>query len=118
MKYIRQFLIILFISFLGEVLHALIPLPVPAGIYGFVLLFVSLLTGILKLDQVKDTGAFLIEVMPLMFIPSAVGLMVSWVNFKDKILFYLIITLLSTVLVFGVSGLVTQALMKGGKKHA
>ena len=31
MKYIKQFSIILLISFLGEALHALLPLPIPAG---------------------------------------------------------------------------------------
>lgn len=39
MKFISQFGVILALSFLGEVLHRWIPLPVPASIYGIVLLF-------------------------------------------------------------------------------
>ena len=75
MKYIKQFLIILLISFIGEGLNYLIPAPIPASIYGMVILFVCLCTKIIKLDDVKDTGLFLIEIMPLMFIPAGVGLM-------------------------------------------
>ncbi len=78
MKYLKQFLIILVISFIGEVLKALLPLPVPASIYGMVILFVCLVTGVIRLDAVKETGRFLIEIMPVMFIPAGVGLMSSW----------------------------------------
>ena len=70
MKYLRQFLLILFISFLGELLKYFLPLPIPASIYGMVILFIGLLSGIIKLDAVKDVGKFLIEIMPVMFIPA------------------------------------------------
>ena len=78
MKYLKQFLIILVISLAGEILKALLPLPVPASIYGMVLLFAGLVSGIIKLDAVKETGKFLIEITPVMFIPAGVGLMSSW----------------------------------------
>ena len=78
MKYLRQFMIILLVSFVGELLKYAIPLPVPASIYGLVILFILLETGVLKLEAVKDTAIFLIEIMPLMFIPAGVGLMESW----------------------------------------
>ena len=77
MKYLKQFGMILFISFLGEILRAVIPLPIPASIYGLVLMLTALLTGILPLEKVRDTGKFLIGMMPLMFIPAAVGLLDS-----------------------------------------
>ena len=75
MKYIRQFLWILLFSFAGELLKYVIPLPVPASIYGLLLLLLALVTGILRLESVKETSKFLIEIMPLMFIPAAVGLL-------------------------------------------
>ena len=78
MKYIRQFLWILLFSFAGELLKFVIPLPVPASIYGLLLLLLALVTGILRLESVKETSKFLIEIMPLMFIPAAVGLLESW----------------------------------------
>lgn len=62
----------------GELLSALVPLPIPAGVYGLVLMLVLLLTGALKLEQVEQTALYLVEIMPVMFIPAAVGLVECW----------------------------------------
>lgn len=112
MKYIKQLLIILFISFIGEVLKYLIPLPVPASIYGLVLLLAALLTGVLKLEKIKDVSGFLIEIMPLMFIPAAVGLMDSWSSLGGILVQVVITVVVSTILVMGVSGMVTQWIIR------
>ena len=117
MKYLRQFMIILLVSFVGELLKYVIPLPVPASIYGLVILFILLETGILKLDAVKETSVFLIEIMPLMFIPAGVGLMESWGELKAVLVPVLVITLVSTIVVMVVSGRVTQAVIRLEKKH-
>ena len=77
MRYLKQFTIILFVSFLGETLHYLIPLPVPASIYGLLLMLAALCTGVIKLASVREAGKFLIDIMPVMFIPAAVGLLDS-----------------------------------------
>lgn len=117
MKYVRQFLLILAVTFLGEIIKALVPLPIPAGIYGLILLFAALMTGVVKLPQVKETADFLIEIMPLMFIPAAVGLLDTWEVLKPVCGKIIVITVVSTVLVMGISGLITQLIMrKGGKK--
>ena len=52
MKYVKQFLIILLISALGEGLYAILPLPIPASVYGVILMLAALISGILKLEQV------------------------------------------------------------------
>lgn len=116
MKYLKQFGIILILSFAGELLNLLIPLPIPASIWGFALMFVCLQTGFLKLDYVKDTAIFLIEIMPLMFIPAAVGLMESWGIIRAKIIPYLVITVLSTFLVMAAAGKITQAVIRRDRK--
>ena len=112
MKYLRQFMIILLVSFVGELLKYAIPLPVPASIYGLVILFILLETGVLKLDAVKDTAIFLIEIMPLMFIPAGVGLIESWGDLNSMLVEVTVITVVSTVLVMGVSGKVTELVLK------
>ena len=61
MKYIKQFGIILAVTFAGEVLKYMIPLPVPASIYGLLLLFLLLTFRLVKLEQVKEAGLFLIR---------------------------------------------------------
>lgn len=110
MKYLRQFSVILMISLIGEVLHSLIPLPVPASIYGLAILFTALSGGFLSLDKVKETGYFLIEIMPLMFIPAAVGLLGAYHVLMPVLLPYAVITLVSTLLVMLVAGRVTQSM--------
>ena len=111
MKYIRQFLIILFISFLGEVLKYLLPLPIPASIYGLALLFAALMLGIIKLESVKETGTFLIDIMPLLFIPAGVGLLDAWGVLHPVLLPVVLITCISTIVVMGVSGKITQCMI-------
>lgn len=108
MKYLKQFLIILAISLLGEVLKELLPLPIPASIYGMVFLFILLLTGVIKLDQVKDAGKFLIEIMPVMFIPAGVGLMSSWNVLKPVLVPVSVITVITIITVMGATGIVSQ----------
>ncbi|MBR3538441.1 MAG: CidA/LrgA family protein [Eubacterium sp.] len=116
MKYLKQFLIILAISFAGETLYHLIPLPIPASIYGILILFTLLETKLLPLSAVKETGKFLIEIMPVMFIPAAVGLLESWSILKASWVSYAVITVCTTFLVMLVSGHVTQAVMRLGRR--
>lgn len=116
MKYIKQFCIILAVSFIGEILGRVIPFPIPASIYGLLLMLLCLMTGLIKLEKVKDTAMFLIEIMPLMFIPASVGLIDSFGVLKPILWQLIVITLTSTVLVMAVSGRVTQAIIRRGKR--
>lgn len=118
MKFLRQFMIILLISFLGEVLKMFIPLPIPASVYGLVLMLICLMTGILKTTQVKDAAFFLIEIMPVMFIPAAAGLIDSWSVLKPLLLPIMVITIVITVLVMVVTGRIAQMIaQKRGIKN-
>lgn len=116
MKFLKQFLIILLVSFLGEVLHAVIPLPVPASVYGLVLMLAALCTGILKIGQVKGAAEFLIEIMPVMFIPAGVGLLNSWQVLRPVWVPVLVITVLTTIIVMVVTGEVTQKIIRRERK--
>ena len=116
MKHLRQFLIILLFSFLGEGLNALLPLPVPASIYGLVLLFAALELGIIKLSAVEDAGKFLIEIMPVMFIPAGAGLVESWSALKPICVQVVVIMFVSTIVVMVISGRVTQFVIRRNRK--
>lgn len=116
MKYLRQFLIILSISFIGELLNMILPLPVPASIYGMVILFVCLVTGFLRLEDVKEAGNFLIEIMPVMFIPAGVGLMASWGVLSTMLVPVAIITVAAIVTVMAVTGRVAQFVIRRDNK--
>lgn len=115
MKYLKQFLIILAISLIGELLKALLPLPIPASIYGMVILFISLLTGLIKLSAVRDAGMFLIEIMPVMFIPAGVALMSSWNVLSPMLIPVAIITVVVLIAVMAVSGRISQRIIKADK---
>ena len=116
MKYLKQFTLSLAYALMGEILHTVLPFPIPASIYGIALLFLSLEFHIIKLDKVKDAGKFLIEIMPIMFIPSSVGLMDSWGLIKTSVLPYITIPIVSTILVMGVSAWITQLMIRLDKK--
>ena len=108
MNYIKQFEIILAISLIGELMNRLIPLPIPASIYGMVILFTALCTGVVKLPAVKETGHFLVQIMPMMFIPATVGLLDSWEIMQGFLTAIIVIALISTIIVILVSGHATQ----------
>lgn len=108
MKYMRGFGIIMAVSFAGELLRYLIPLKVPASIYGFIIMIILLKTGLISLQRVKKPAVFLIEIMPLMFVPPTVGLMVNYNQLQKILIPFMVTVILSTIIVMVVSGHVTQ----------
>lgn len=116
MKYLNQFLIILGFSLLGEALQRIIPLPIPASVYGIVLLFLSLCLGLIRVEWVKDAGAFLTSILPVLFVAPAVGILENWGLIRGILLPMVLLVLASTVLTFGLSGRIAQAIMKKGGK--
>lgn len=111
MRFLRQMSIILLISTLGELLRGVIPLPIPAGIYGFVILFGSLCTGIIKLPQVDKTGDILVEIMQVLLLPACVELMVYWDVLKQQLPALLAIIVISTVAVIITTGKVSDIII-------
>lgn len=108
MKYLKQFMVILVFSFLGEALHFFLPLPVPASIYGLITFFICLCAKLITPSEVKETSSFLIEIMPFLFIPSAVGLMKIWKVLAPVWLPFVAITVIATFAVIIVSGKFVQ----------
>ena len=111
MAYLLQFLIILSVTLLGEFVHAIVPLPVPACIYGLIIMFILLVTGVVKIEQVRATGKFLINIMAVTFVPVAVGLMDSWKSLQAILVPFLIIVIASTILVMGFSAKISEVVM-------
>ena len=99
-------------AFVGEMLHRCIPLPVPASIYGIVLLFLALELKLLKVKYIKEASSFLITIMPLMFLPPAVGIMEAWDLVSGAWLPYVVVTIVSTVVVMAVAGRVAQRIIR------
>lgn len=119
MKFLKQMCLVMLFSFLGELCRYLIPYPIPASIYGMALLFAALFLKIIPAEAVRDTGAFLTSFLPVLFVAPAVSLLDCWSQMQDALIPLVLITLVSTVLVFGVSGSITEMLTKKkeGKDH-
>lgn len=120
MKYIRQFSVILSISFLAELMEELIPIPVAASIYGLVLMLLGLMTGFIKLEMVEGAADFLVEIMPVLFIPPTVGIMASVEALRQMLIPLCVISVVSTFLIMVATGRVAQAIIRrtNGRKPA
>jgi len=116
MRYAIEFAIILCFAFVGEILNWLIPLPVPASIYGIILLFTALELKIVKVDDIRHAGTFLIKSMPIMFLPAIVGILDVWPAVKESAVQFIVITVVTTFIVMAAAGWTTQFIVKKSKK--
>ena len=119
MKYVKQIAVILLFSFLGEVCRFLIPINIPASIYGMGLLFGALSVKLIRPEDVRETGSFLTSLLPLLFVAPTVGLMAYWQLLKPVLIPFALISFVVTVLVFAAAGLVTKLVIRKGEgEHA
>ena len=116
MKYFRQFGIIMLVTCIAESIKYFVDFPIPASVYGLCIMMFCLMTKIIKLGAVEDAAVFLIEIMPVMFIPAGVGLLTSVNELKEMLTPVLVITPVSTVVVMVISGKITQYLVER-KEH-
>lgn len=96
----------------GEWLNSILPMPIPAGVYGLFLLLLLLCTGIIKLGDVEHVGNLLLDIMPVMFIPASVGLLESFGAMKSILVPLVVISLISTFVVMVVTGKTGEAVLK------
>lgn len=122
MKYMKQIGVIATIAFIAELLYFVIPLPIPASVYGMAILFFSLCFGIIKIEMVEDVADWILSIMPIFFIAPTVGLIEAFENIKGQVIPLVIICVISTVVVTSVTSLTAQGIIrlrkdkKGGKK--
>lgn len=112
MKFIKQLAVILTISLIAEVMEYLIPLPVAASMYGLILMLLGLITKVIPLEKVEGAADFLVEIMPIMFVPPTVGIMASVEALKQMLIPLCVISVVSTVLIMGVTGRVSQYIIR------
>lgn len=120
MKYLHQAAVLAAVTFAAELIHYFVPLPVPASIYGLVLLFLLLKSGMLKLRDVEDVGNLLLELMPLILVPASVSFVTALDTIRAMLLPVLIMGFLGTLLVLFVTGRVAQLIKcreNGGAGH-
>lgn len=117
MKYLRQVFILIAITFAAEIIKFLVPLPVPASIYGLLLLFGLLKSGVLKLEQVETVGGFLLEIMPLLLVSPSVSFLTAADSIQAMLLPVLIMGFVGTLVVMVVTGRVAQWVIRRGARR-
>ena len=115
MKYMYQAGIIFLFTFFGEALAKLIPFPIPAAIWGLLLLFLALCVKLVRVEQIKECGGFLVALLPVLFVAPTVNLMEQAQALLGSLPAVIVIILVSTFLTMLVSGRVTQGLLGKGK---
>ena len=117
MKYLYQAGIIFLFTFFGEALAKLIPFPIPAAIWGLLLLFLALCVKLVRVEQIKECGGFLVALLPVLFVAPTVNLMEQAKALLGSLPAVIVIILVSTFLTFLVSGRVTQGMRSKGKEE-
>ena len=116
MKYLYQAGMILLFTFLGEGLAEIIPFPIPAAIWGLLLLFLALSLRIIRAEQIREASGFLIALLPVLFVAPTVNLMDQAKALLGSLPAVTVIIIVSTFLTFLVSGRVTQSLRSRRKE--
>lgn len=112
MRYLQEAVLIAAITFAAELIKFFVPLPVPASIYGLILLFILLKSGALKLEQIETVGGLLLELMPLLLVPASVSFLTVLDTIQAMLLPVLIMGLIGTMVVMAVTGRVSQWLVQ------
>jgi len=116
MKVVKQFAIILSALFIGYFLERCLKIPMPANVLGMIILFFALYIKIIKLEDVKEVGSFIIKHLAIFYVVPSVGIMVYFDLLKANFLIIIVPVLISIILGFLVAGRVTQIMIKKESK--
>lgn len=106
MKIIFEFYIILLFTVLGELIAYLLPFNFPGSVIGLLLLFIALITGIVKSHHIKNVSDFLQKNMAILFVPLTVGIMEHFNIIKINYLQIILILFVSTTLTLLVTAII------------
>ncbi|MGG0823871.1 CidA/LrgA family protein [Paenibacillus turicensis] len=97
-KVILQSTIFYAFYWVGDAIQHSLHLPVSGSILGLLLLFVSLLTGVIRPQWIESGTGFFQKYMPIFFIPSTVGIMNYLDLFTGKGLMLIPIVVVSSMI--------------------
>ncbi len=118
MKIMLQIGVVLGICLLGEGISLLLPIAFPGSVISMILLFLLLLTGLLRPDHIRQKSDFLLQNMAFFFIPAGVGIMEYADVLLPVVLPLLFICLITTVLTFAASALTAKLVIHLQEKAA
>ncbi|MBB6631581.1 CidA/LrgA family protein [Clostridium algidicarnis] len=117
MKILKELMIILSFYLLGELIHNIFKVPVPGNIIAMIILLLSLMFNIIKLEQINNVSKFFLDNLAFFFIPAGVGLITSISLLKDNFHKILFVCFISTIIVMLVSAKTTSFLINRKRKR-
>lgn len=117
MKHLYALTKILLVAFLGEVLHVLLPLPIPSSIYGLLLLFLLLCFKVIEADDIEPVSTFLIQIMPILFVVPLLKITQFDVLFDASIWKILLVIILGNIIVLIVTSKLSDYLLALRKRR-
>ncbi len=118
MKYVMQFGLLCAFYYVGDCVARWSQWPIPGSVIGLLLLLLLLRTGVLPERHIAGAADFLIQIMPVLFLPITVGLLASYGLLSGHLLGFLAVTLVSTVAVFAAAGRTSQSIIRVGRRRA
>ena len=112
MKIIKQIGVIFTVCWLSQVIAEYLPFDFPASVIGMIVLFLCLMTGILKVEHIQEKADFLLGNMAFFFVPAGVSIMNYFDILKESLIPFLVICILSTVITFAVTAYSVKFVMK------
>lgn len=119
LKYSLQLIVIFMYLYIGNFISELLSeiIVIPGSIIGMLLLFISLLLGIVKLEHLEETTHFFLKNMGFFFIPLGVSLIESYILIKSVIWQVTLLLLVSNILVMGITAKVTEIFINRKEKR-
>ena len=111
MKLLTQIAVLFGICLLGKTISVLLPFAFPATVISMILLFILLVSGLLKTNQIQTTANFLLKNMALFLIPPGVGIISSLELLEKNIVPFLLIVLIPTIITFAAAAYTVQGVM-------
>ena len=118
MKIFRQIILIFILCLLGDFISIILPFPFPGSVIALFLLFICLISKLIKPEQIDTLSDFLLKNMALMFIPSTVSIIAYLDVFKDILWQFIFICCITTIITFFATAYAvkfTMYLMNKGK---
>lgn len=118
MNILLQIGIVIGICLVGECISALLPFILPGNIIAMILIFILLLTRVMKIDHIRQKALFLKQNMAFFLVPSSVSIIQHIDLLKEIVIPLLVISMVSTILTFLATAFAVNLTMKLTQKKS
>lgn len=103
-RIIIQIAILFGFSFLGNLVHVYLHIPLPGSIIGLLLLFLVLSLNVFSVKWIEKGAGLLLAFLPLLFVPTLVGIIKYPELFTGKGILVILVVVISTIITMIAAG--------------